>query len=340
MNRDQRRYPKAKIPNVKEVDSLLDVMKDGTEYASIVPFVPRNGDVIADLRKALLEIQKIRGRSVVCYIANVIKPLPSTSIELSDDLPFAEMLRTITEQEKNLDTILVTGGGSGQQVYQFVNSMRPRFETVEFILPYMCMSAGTLWCLSGDRIWMSSDSFIGPIDPQVRSQDGGLVPAQAILVLLNKIRQEGEDALKNKQQPPWHYIRLLDTMDRRQVGDAISLSDYSIKMASTFLKTYKFKNWLKRTDGSLVDDGIRERKALRIAQMLCSNEYWKSHGHGINRTIADQELRIQIDHLENNPDLNRAVRRFWALVYYCFDRSNITKIFLSEKYTLIRQHNG
>lgn len=200
------------------------------------------------------------------------------------------------------------------------------------------MSAGTLWALSGDKIWMDKRAFIGPIDPQVRAKTGDLVPAQSILILLNKIKEEGENAIQKGQNPPWHFIRLIDVMDGRQVGDAISLSQYSIKIASDFLYEYKFRNWnTHSSNGNPVTEEERKSRAVWVAEKLCSNDYWKSHGHGISRETANSELKLTIDQVESVPGLERAIRRLWALFYYTLDKSSITKMFLSDNYVLIRQ---
>jgi len=90
------------------VESLLDVMRDGNEYGSIVDLRPATGNLVPE---------------------------------------FAE------------------------QVTLFVDAIRAKFQSVEFILPYKAMSAGTLWALSGERIWMDRRACIGPVDPQVPSSD-------------------------------------------------------------------------------------------------------------------------------------------------------------------------
>lgn len=326
------------IPKPIEVNSLLDIMQDGHEYSSIVSHLPTGGQIIPDLQRAIKDVESVRGRPCVCYVANVIQQLPTTGIEFNDDLPFNEMLSRIGSEHKNIDIFLVTPGGVGQQVSHFVNALRLRFNSVEFILPYMCMSAGTLWALSGNKIWMDKRAFIGPIDPQVRTKAGDLVPAQSILILLSKIKEEGEKALKNGQNPPWHYIRLIDVMDGRQVGDAISLSNYSIKIASDFLDKYKFQDWDKHSStGMPVTNEERKERALWVAEKLCSNDHWKSHGHGISRETANSELKLQIDPIESELGLESAIRRLWALFYYTLDKSPITKMFLSNNYVLIRQ---
>ena len=163
--------PNKNLAQIKKVDSLLDSMTDGNEYESIVSLLPNNTDLVPELRRAINEIENIRQRPLICYFANVVRPVPDVSILSSDDLPFNEMVNKIDSTKIEVDVMVVTPGGTGQQVSQFVNTLRPRFSSVEFILPYMCMSAGTLWVLSGDKIWMDKRAYIGPIDPQVALPD-------------------------------------------------------------------------------------------------------------------------------------------------------------------------
>lgn len=321
-----------KIP----VDSLLDIMRDGDEYKSIVNRVPASGNLDADLIKAISAIEEIRKRPLICYFSNVIRGR-EIEINNSDDLPFNEMVSKIETSQKNVDIMVVTPGGAGQQISQFVNTLRPRFDSVEFILPYMCMSAGTLWILSGDKIWMDKRAYIGPIDPQVRLPDGSYIPAQSIMILLKKVREEGEKALKEGRTIPWEMIRLVDNIDGRLYGDAIAQSDYSIKMATDFLSKYKFKNWVSHSsNGNLVTPEEKENRATVIAQLLCSNDYWKSHAHGITRETVKNPLLLKIGEIESIPGLERAVRRLWALVYWLFDKGSTQKLYMSRDYLVVR----
>ena len=330
-------YPNKNLAQLKKVDSLLDLMKDGNEYESIVSLLPNNADLVPELRRAIDEIENIRQRPLICYFANVVRPVPDVSILSSDDLPFNEMVNKIDSTKIEVDVMVVTPGGSGQQVSQFVNTLRPRFGSVEFILPYMCMSAGTLWVLSGDKIWMDKRAYIGPIDPQVALSDGRVIPIQSLLVLLQEIRSEGEKFLKKGLSPPWDLIRLIDNMDARQVGDAITQSGYAIKMATEFLEKYKFKSWaVHSSSGHPVTDIEKHNRADEIARLLCSHDYWKSHAHGITRDVAQSPLRLKIDEIESVPNIERAVRRLWALLYWLFDRGVICKLFISKNYVLVR----
>lgn len=319
------------------VPSLLDAMKDGNEYGSIVALQPKDGNLVPELKRAVAELEAVRKRPCVCYVANLVRDVPETSIHAADHLPFSEMVGRIDSSAREVDVFLATPGGSAEQVNLFVEALRPRFDSVDFLVPYKAMSAGTLWALSGDRIWMDSRSFLGPLDPQVPSKDGSYVPAQALLTLLQMIQDQGAKAIAQKQNPPWSLIRLIDQMDQRQLGAAISASKYVVTMAAQYLERHKFKSWVSHSSsGRLVTPDDRRTRAFEVAEELCSHDRWKAHGHAISRDVLTKELRILIHQPESVPALQRAMRRLWALFYYTFDRAPVTKVLLSAGYTFIR----
>lgn len=51
------------------------------------------------------------------------------------------MIRNVPNENRELDIILVTPGGSAETVAYLVKQIRERFDHVAFILPYMAMSA-------------------------------------------------------------------------------------------------------------------------------------------------------------------------------------------------------
>jgi hypothetical protein len=326
-------------PRKITVSSLLDVMKDGREYASLIDVVPSpTFNARDEFRKAIADIEAIRKRPLIVYIANVVNVQvgAATEISLADDLPFSEMIDAIPATTRALDILIVTPGGLAQQVSQFVNKIRPRFQDVSMILPYMAMSAGTIWALSGNEIWMDQRALIGPIDPQVPGKDGRFIPAQAILVLLKRIQENGQENLKKGQNPDWSDVLLLRNMDAKEIGNALSLSQYSVQLAADYLKNFKFRDWIKHSNGSPVTEEERSSRADEVATKLCSHQLWKVHSHGISREVAWNELKIKIDHPENVEGFERVIRRFWALAYWIFESSAVAKIFISDNYSLFK----
>lgn len=322
---------------IKISNSLLDVMQDGREFESLLGYQYNNLDLVREIRRSISEIYAVRNNPIVCYVANVVKGNINNSIDGTDDLPFNEMISSVSADAKEIDIVLVTPGGSANQVNSFVNVLRPRFEKVNFIVLNMAMSAGTILIMSGDEIIMSAQSKFGPIDPQIQNKEGRFIPAQSILVALEGIRIRGEEKLKHNQQPDWTDIQLLRNMDARDIGLAQSASKYSIDMVKDFLVKFKFKAWNTHSSTNTpVTDDEKIKRANEIANLLCSHSNWKSHGHAINRDVAWSICKLKITHSESIAGLDKAMRRMWAMFYWIFENTGVVKMFVSNNYCVIR----
>lgn len=328
-NLQQRKKPKA--------TSMLDKMIDNREFESLLNY-EFDLQIADELRRSIKEIEDIRGNPVICYVANVIKPTTSpVSIVSRDGLPFNEMIAAIPSEKNEVDIVIVTPGGSASQIAQFVNTLRRRFEKVNFLILERAMSAGTIFAMSGDEIIMSKQSQIGPIDPQVPDRNGHFVPAQSILTLLEEINRKGKIALSRNQQPDWTDLQILRNIEPKEIGNAHNASNYSIQLVQDYLFSYKFKTWVNHsTNGNPVTDEEKRKRAIEIASLLCNHSLWKSHGHAITREEAWDICKLQITHPESIEGLDRAMRRMWALFYWLFENTSIAKIFISENYCILR----
>ena len=321
-----------------KVTSLLDIMEDGKEYASILGLQNVEIDLRNELLRSIDEISSIRKRPLICYVSNVVNSniTQSISIDNSDDAPFLEMVRNINSSEKSVDILLVTPGGSAETVAFLVNQLRARFDNIAFILPYMAMSAGTIFCMSGDELIMDESAFFGPIDPQVPSKNGRYVPAQSISTLIADIQNRGQEQLNKGLQPNWTDIQILRNLDAKEIGNAINASKLSTDLVSKYLETYKFKYWTKHSDGSDVTPEQRKKRAAEIADQLCNHSLWLSHSSRISRTMAHDTCKLKITHPETVDGLARAIKRFWALMCFALENTLTTKVFASSNYTLFR----
>lgn len=322
----------------KQTSSILDVMVDGREFESISSYSVANMNIVAEIRKAISEIEAIRGRKVICYCANVVNPRiqTSTSIDFDDNLPFSELVNTLQTEEKDVDVIIITNGGSAQQVDKFVSKLRHRFNNVSFILPSVAMSAGTIFIMSGNDIIMTEDSVFGPIDPQIPNKEGRYVPAQAILTLLNTIQLRGEENIKNHLPPMWSDLEILRNLDHKDLGAAMTASAYCIQLVTNYLSTYKFSTWAYHSNGTPVKQEDKEARAKEIAGLLCDHATWKSHASAINRDIAETKCMLEIIHSETILGLDRAIRRFNVLFHWLFENTSIAKVYISDDYCIIR----
>ncbi len=321
-------------------------MRDGREYSSLLEVQPNNVNLVAEIRRAIADVEQARGRRLICYVANVLRAGDvGTAIELADDLPFAELVASVPATEKTVDVFVVTPGGSGQQVNSFVSKLRPRFDFVGFVIPHMCMSAGTLWVTSGNEIVMDDRAFLGPIDPQVRNREGRYVPAQALFTLVSDIQRKGEAALAQGLQPRWTDIQLLRLLDPKELGDALAASHYSVQLATDYLNRYKLADWrVRQSSGQPVTAEHRQKTALKIANLLGSHDEWKAHSHGIFPDVLHAKCGLHI--VRPNQNLARAMRRLWALFYWVFENTDIQKAYISNTYSMfrtkpkLRQTNG
>ncbi len=321
-------------------------MQDGREYSSLLEVQPNNVNLVAEIRRAVAEVAEARGRPLICYVANVLRAGDvGTAIELADDLPFAELVAAVPSKERAVDVFVVTPGGSGQQVNSFVSKLRPRFDFVGFVIPHMCMSAGTLWVTSGNEIVMDDRAFLGPIDPQVRNREGRFVPAQALFTLVTDIQKKGEAALAQGMQPRWTDVQLLRLLDPKELGDALAASHYSVQLATDYLNRFKLADWTKRQSSQQpVTPEHRQKTALKIATLLGSHDEWKAHSHGIFPDVLHARCGLRIT--KPDPNLTRAMRRLWALFYWVFENTDIQKTYISNTYSMfrtkpkLRQTNG
>ncbi|MDR2188972.1 MAG: hypothetical protein LBE62_13180 [Azonexus sp.] len=213
-----------------------------------------------------------------------------------------------THKRDVLAICLTTPGGSAEVVEKLVEIIRHHFNTVYFIVPHMAMSAGTIFCMSGDRIYMDYASSLGPIDPQVPDKDGKyLVPA---LGYLDKVFELIEKSRNNTITAA--EFALLEKQDLAMLRSFEQAKELSIELLKKWLVEYKFKDWSQhRTNnpGAAVTEEEKKARAEDIAKNLSDNNRWHSHGRFISmRTLAD--LRLQIDDLGVNAELHKYVRLY------------------------------
>jgi ClpP class serine protease len=99
------------------------------------------------------------------------------------DVKVRQAVETIPNEKKKTRAaiILDTDGGVVEIVERMVAILRHHFAEMHFVVPDRAMSAGTIFAMSGDAIWMDYFACLGPIDPQIE-RDGKLVPALSYVV--------------------------------------------------------------------------------------------------------------------------------------------------------------
>lgn len=243
-----------------------------------------------------------------------------------------KLVEEIADEGKynRLTIFLTTFGGSALAVERFVNIIRGRYDEIYFVVPDYAYSAGTIFCMSGDKIFMDYFSVLGPIDPQVQNKDGKWVPAMGYLDKINElIEKANNNKLTNAE------FLILKDFDLAELRGYEQARELTISLLKKWLVKYKFKNWKKhRTNkkklGNKVTIKEKKERAEEIAGKLSDNNLWKSHSRPINTETLKKELRLEIEDYSKDVDLRRDIRAYYDLLSDYVKRSQNT-IFLHTR---------
>lgn len=222
---------------------------------------------------------------------------------------FRNFVEEVRRESKRADgavsIVLRTGGGSAETTERMVGVLRQHYQQVFFVVPDVAMSAGTIFCMAGDKIYMDYASSLGPIDPQVPTPDtGDYVPA---LGYLDKVAE-----ITNKGALTPADVILLKSIDLAKLALFEQGRDLSVDLLKKWLVDYKFKDWTKHRTTNPGSDVTAQEKADRaeeIARELANHKRWRSHGRNLD-IVKLQELRIEIDDYSTDTALTAAIRGY------------------------------
>ena len=271
-------------------------------------YSPINDRIKADLDEKISAIER-RLLSDVLFFYGPIQPGLSTEFkELVADL------RGGDDRHEKLSIILTTPGGSASEVERCVNVVRNFYNEVDFIIPDFAYSAGTIFCMSGDNIFMNYFSVLGPIDPQVRNKDGAWVAALGYLDKVNEMIEKS----KNDELSPAEFM-ILKELDLGELREYEQAEELTTDLLKRWLVKYKFKNWTEhRTNVKKLGKPVLEREKVQrandIAKQLSNNKRWKSHGRPINMETLREEIRLEIHDFSESKELEGEVMSYYGYI--------------------------
>lgn len=239
---------------------------------------------------------------------------------------FIEDLKNDIVQHDTLCIILNTPGGSAETVEKLVKITRHHYHEVYFIVPDAAYSAGTIFCMSGDKIYMDYSSALGPIDPQVFNGKNW-VPA---LGYLDKVEEMiNKSASGQLTQAELIMLREQDLAMLRRHEQA---RDLTIALLKEWLVKYKFKNWDNHKNGSPVTARQKEERAKDIAKDLGDNKLWHSHGRSIGVTALTNILKLKIEDYSSDTVLRPLIREYNDLICQYILRNGSEAFLHSRKF--------
>lgn len=228
--------------------------------------------------------QLIRGYqdAYACRLVVIKDVLFSRSITL-----FEEALYDAKPSE-DLHVLLSTPGGDGETALRLIRQAQSRCNELTVIVPDQAKSAGTLFALGADHIYMGPTSDLGPIDPQFMLS-GSLAAGKAIIAAVEEAERRVQE---NPQTYPLHASLL---------GDI------------TALMVQQARDALKRTDGQLrealacvtgrTDECVDEMASTLRGPLLDDSQ---SHGAAVPQSMP----RTSVCQLTKRPQAMPAGRPF------------------------------
>lgn len=263
----------------------------------------------SELDKYLLEIEDRLDADVLTIVGPIHYAL---------DANVRRVIELFKARRARIAVILDTVGGIAEVVERVVNCIRRHYKEVYFVIPDRAMSAGTILAMSGDKIFMSYFSVLGPIDPQIE-KEGKLVPALSYLNQYDRLCRKAEAGSLNTAE-----YALLQKLDLGELHQFEQARELSIELLEKWLSKYKFQDWeTHKSDGRKVTDGDKRARAKEIGQLLSDTERWKSHGRGIPRDILTTEIRLRIDDLDSDEKLLKAVNQYFSLLKDYIERQRL-----------------
>ncbi len=242
---------------------------------------------------------------------------------------FIEQLKSDHVKHERLTVILNTPGGSAETVEKMVGITRFHYKEIFFIVPDYAMSAGTIFCMSGDKIFMDYSSSLGPIDPQVFNGTT-YVPA---LGYLDKVNELIEKSKKNELTNA-EFV-MLQNQDLATLRSYEQARDLTIALLKEWLVKYKFKNWdTHRTNPEKKGESVtlkeKEQRAEKIAKLLGDNKIWHSHGRFIGIQTLKKLLKLEIEDYSNDVPLRNLIREYNDIICEYIVKNGI-RVFLHSR---------
>jgi hypothetical protein len=242
---------------------------------------------------------------------------------------FIEMLKEDTPGKDRLTVVLNTPGGNAETVEKVVEIIRHHYKEVYFVVPDYAMSAGTIFCMSGDKIFMDYSSSLGPIDPQVFNGTT-YVPALGYLDKVNELLEKAQNGTLTQAE-----FLILQNQDLALLRSYEQAKELTITLLKKWLVEYKFKDWTEhRTDSNKIGKSVtlkeKIERAEEIADKLGNNKIWHSHGRMINITTLVNTLRLEIEDYSDDPNLRTLIRNYNDLLTEFIVRNGF-KVFLHSR---------
>ena len=187
---------------------------------------------------------------------------------------------------EKISLLLFTNGGSTLAGWNIVNLIRQFCDDFEIIVPSKARSTGTLMCLGANRIIMTKQATLGPIDPSVNTPLNPTVPnagPQARVPV-------SVEAIKGFLELAKHELNLKDDKALADIFNVLADKVHPLVLGEVYRAIGQIQMLARKL---LVNQVKDESKIEKIISFLCSES--GSHDYTINRREAKNELGLNVE---------------------------------------------
>jgi len=209
------------------------------------------GNIIQQIQQRnnvlISEFRKIRKNISIQILLN---PLDRRSVDVVFDVirnpQFLEECKKF-ENPDDVDVIIDSFGGDADAAYHMAKLIDGHFKgNIKYVVPRFAKSAATLMVCGGNKIVMGETSELGPLDPQIRQDDGNYISAKAVQATLELIKKH-----LNKEDK--HGLELATILASRINPLVLGQYESSIDIAKEYQRELLMMRMLKSKKKTDVD---------------------------------------------------------------------------------------
>jgi hypothetical protein len=233
-------------------------------------------------RRLLSRLERERKSKVLLYVTGD-RPGWQTQISAEAVDHFTDHLDA-TGVTKKITLVLYTQGGDTLAAWNIVNLIRQFCDELEVIVPAKCLSAGTLMSLSANKIVMTKQATLGPIDPSIMGPLNPMIPGAA-----NARAPVSVEAIRGYLDLATKELGIKDGGNLTQIFTFLSQQIHPLVLGQIFRSKTQIQYLARRLLSHQVSDA---KKIDTIIAFLCSDS--GSHDYTINRREA-RELGLNVE---------------------------------------------
>lgn len=231
-------------------------------------------------------IEKSRSSKLLVYVTGD-RPGMETQIHPEILDYFIDHLDKIGKAEK-ISLFLYTRGGNTLAAWSLVNLIRQFCEDFEVIVPSKAQSAGTLISIGANRIVMTKQATLGPIDPSLNSP---LCPQNPMAPQNPQVRiPVSVESIKGFFQFAQNDLKINDEVNLKDILINLSNQVHPLVLGDIYRSRTQIQMLAKKL---LLKQIKEEEKIEKIIAFLCSDS--GSHDYTIYRREAKNELGLNIE---------------------------------------------